>query len=107
MRGSRFVLLALAGLGACKPAAPAAAPAPVPAAPSASPLADVQRDAARLEPLVTSPLARRFLAATALLPHIPTRRLYKSGAGGATKRYFTERQAATLTPADEISNAPP
>ena len=65
-------------------------------APSDGPtaIARLRQEASRLEPLVTSPLARRFLAATAELPSTGPRRVLLDE---ARKAYLTDAEAAALS----------
>ena len=99
-------LVAIAAIVACAALAhdasaadssPRATPAPagfaVPAATDSSPVAELQRDAAVLAPLIKSKLARRFLQATAQLPHIEPRAMLHDS---ARTTFWWESEAATL-----------
>ena len=105
--GISLAVLALS-LAACSAASADAPISPAPAKPtpmaSASAPAKVgtleqlHRDAKALEPLVGAPATKRFLAATASLPHVPARTLYHTA---DKSRFYTEREAAALAPADK------
>ena len=93
-----------AGAGACGEAPPAAAkkslfppPAVASAASAAKPIgvARIQADAKAAEPLVTSAFAKRFLAATAALPGVAPRVLYRTKDKAKT---YTAAEAAALAP---------
>jgi SAM-dependent methyltransferase len=75
------IALLLAGAGE-----PGQAPAP-------TPVETLRQQAAALEPLVTSDLARSFLKATAALPAVAPRRVMRDK---ATRRYLGEEEAAAL-----------
>lgn len=62
----------------------------------AGPVQTIQRDARSIEPLVTSDLARAFLAATADLPHVEPRTLY-----------FDREKRTALTPDEAAKLEPP
>ncbi len=78
-------------LAAAKPAAPA--DYAVPAASDSSPVAELQREAASLVPLMKSKFARRFLKATAQLPHIAPRAMLHDS---ARTMFWWENEAAAL-----------
>jgi len=82
--------LVLAGCGGERPAEPPPA-APTNEAPKG--LARIRADAAKLEPLTHSKLARRFLGATSNLPTIASRELFRDAATG---RVVTEEDLPTL-----------
>jgi hypothetical protein len=83
------------GIPGAAPATPPAAQAPAaPARPSAqSALEQIRADAAALGPLVTSDLAREFLAETEALPAIAPRTVYVRP---APREAFTAAQAAAM-----------
>jgi hypothetical protein len=85
-----FLVGASATVGACGGAGAPAAPA-APAKPSA--VARIQEDAKALAPLVTAPFTRRFLDATAGLPHVAPRTLYRDA---DKSHFYTAREAAAL-----------
>jgi len=91
--------LALAGCATTQPAL-----APVPSVPDEleGTVEQLQKDAKALEPQVQSELAKHFLAATAELPHVPPRTLYKS----ADRHWFNEAQAAALPDAERKALTP-
>ena len=64
-----------------------------PADTDSSAVAELQREAARLAPLVRTPWVRAFLAATAQLPHVATRAVYTDS---ARTRWWTAGEAGTL-----------
>jgi SAM-dependent methyltransferase len=97
--GAVTAFLAL-GCGASERPAPSRnPPAPRATAPRATleGVPRIQRDAAKVARLVRSPLARRFVAATAALPRIAPRTVHRDA---AKKRALTAAEAARL-PADE------
>jgi len=110
MRPFSALFLLLLGAISCAAASPAPPPATPPATPSASPKAaplaapsaldQIKEDARKLDPLVSSAMAKRFLARTAILPHVATRVLYHDD---AKKRFFTEREAASLPAAERAA----
>src|SRR5262249_9503885 len=65
-----------------------------------SALEQIKEDARKLDPIVSSTMAKRFLSRTAILPHIATRMLYHDD---AKKRFFTEREAAALPAAERAA----
>jgi SAM-dependent methyltransferase len=99
LAGAVSALLAL-GCGASELPAPSRDP---PAARAAAPdealggVPRIRRDAALVARLVRSPLARRFLAATAALPRVAPRTVHRDA---EKKRAITAAEAARL-PADE------
>jgi hypothetical protein len=88
------LLLSLAVLPGCVATPP---PQPAPAPPAASTLAldQLRSEARKLSAVTTSVLARRFLDATARLPHVSPRTLYTDA---TRSRYLSARQAAALAP---------
>ncbi len=92
-----FSLLCSLGVQSLCSTGPAQEPA---AAVPESPLAALKKEAASLEPLVTSALAKDFLKATANLPSIAPRTVYLDE---STKNYKSEAAAASLSPEEKSS----
>jgi SAM-dependent methyltransferase len=88
-----LALCAAAGCGAARPITPAPASAP---APTDTGAARLRREAAAMEPLATSDLARAFLRTATALPAVPPRVVWHDA---AKTRYLTETEAANLAPA--------
>jgi SAM-dependent methyltransferase len=87
MRKSRPAPLMMTMLGLLV----AEASEPIPPAPAPTPVETLRRQAAALEPLVASDLARGFLKATAALPAVTPRRVMRDK---TTRRYVSEDEAA-------------
>lgn len=76
---------------------PAAGPGQTEAKPVPRGVAAVRADAAAMEPLVTSGLARAFLRAAERLPEVQVREIYRHK---KTRAWFSADQAAALSEAD-------
>jgi len=85
------VSAAHAAMGQAAATGPATQPG---AAPEPSAVETIRRDAQSLAPLVESELARRFLAATAQLPSIAPRSVYRDD---ATRTYYSKAAADRLS----------
>jgi hypothetical protein len=102
---SLLLSIAIAGCGAAAPTTPPT-PAPSASAPDVklTALQQIQRDAKKLDPLVTAPSVKSFLAATSRLPVITPRRLFKDTKDTTRQaRFYTEAEAAKLPDAERAT----
>src|SRR5258706_11414002 len=88
---TRLVLGLLFSLGAC---------AHGPGQRGTTPVERLRADAARLRPLVETPLAQRFLDATAALEHVAPRKLFRSP---DHERAYTAAAVERLAPAERAA----